>query len=257
MKVMILAGGLGTRLAEETSVRPKPMVEIGGRPVLWHIMKMYTQYGFNEFIICLGYKGYFIKEFFANYFLHTSDVTFDIQNNSMTVHKGHAEPWKVTLVDTGDSTQTGGRMKRAMSYIADDDLFAMTYGDGVADVDLAAVLAFHKAHGKTATVTAVRPAKRFGALSLEGDRVLQFAEKPDDEGGWINGGFFVLNKEVQTLLTDDQTIWERSPLETLATQDQLRAYLHHGFWHPMDTLRDKMFLDEAWNSGHAPWKVWP
>lgn len=257
MKVMILAGGLGTRLAEETSVRPKPMVEIGGRPVLWHIMKMYTQYGFNEFIICLGYKGYFIKEFFANYFLHTSDVTFDIQNNSMTVHKGHAEPWKVTLVDTGDSTQTGGRMKRAISYIGDDDLFAMTYGDGVADVDLAAVLAFHKAHGKTATVTAVRPAKRFGALNLEGDRVLQFAEKPDDEGGWINGGFFVLNKEVQTLLADDQTIWERSPLETLATQDQLRAYLHHGFWHPMDTLRDKMFLDEAWNSGQAPWKVWP
>jgi len=255
MKTIILAGGLGTRLAEETMVRPKPMVEVGGRPILWHIMKIYSHFGFNDFIICLGYKGYMIKEYFANYFLHMADVTFHLAENRMEVHREKAEPWRVTLVDTGDSTQTGGRLKRVLPYIRDDDVFALTYGDGVADVDLRAQLAFHKAHGRRATVTAVRPAKRFGAIAIEGDRVLSFQEKPSDDGGWINGGFFLLSPSVGNLISGDDTVWEREPMETLAQTDQLRAFVHHGFWHPMDTLRDRSFLEEQWTTGKAKWKL--
>ncbi|MBI3699895.1 MAG: glucose-1-phosphate cytidylyltransferase [Afipia sp.] len=256
MKVVILAGGMGTRLAEETSVRPKPMVEVGGRPILWHIMKIYSHYGFNDFIICLGYKGYMIKEYFANYFLHMTDVTFHIAENRMEVHRETAEPWRVTLVDTGDETMTGGRLKRVIPYVKDDEVFGLTYGDGVANLDMATQLAFHKKHGRKATVTAVRPAKRFGAISIEGDRVTSFQEKPSDDGGWINGGFFLLSPSVAGLIGDDKTIWEREPMEALAKQDQLRAYVHHGFWHPMDTIRDRAFLEERWASGSADWKVW-
>ncbi len=256
MKVVILAGGLGTRLAEETSVRPKPMVEIGGRPILWHIMKIYSQHGFNDFIICLGYKGYLIKEYFANYFLHMSDVTFDVAENRMEILRQTAEPWKVTLIDTGTDTMTGGRLKCIGGYVRGDEEFAVTYGDGVADVDISAVLDFHRAHGKLATVTAVRPAKRFGALGLDGDKVVTFEEKPDDDGGWINGGFFILSPKVLDLIEGPETIWERSPMEFLASSDQLRAYSHGGFWHPMDTIRDKTFLDDLWTSGQAPWKLW-
>ena len=256
MKVVILAGGLGTRLAEETTVRPKPMVEIGGRPILWHIMKIYSHYGFNDFIVCLGYKGYVIKEYFANYFLHMSDVTFDIARNAMEVHRRSAEPWRVTLVDTGDTTQTGGRIKRVMPHLKDEDVFALTYGDGVADIDLRAEVAFHKAHGRLATVTAVRPAKRFGAISIENDRVLSFEEKPEDDGGWINGGFFLLSRAVGDLIAGDETIWEREPMQRLAQTDQLRAFVHRGFWHPMDTVRDKTFLEEQWNGGKAEWRTW-
>jgi len=256
MKVIILAGGLGTRLAEETIVRPKPMVEVGGRPILWHIMKIYGHYGFNDFIICLGYKGYVIKEYFANYFLHMSDVTFHIAENRMEVHRETAEPWRVTLVDTGDDTMTGGRVKRVLPYIGDDEVFALTYGDGVGNIDLDAELAFHKAHGRLATVTAVRPTKRFGALAIEGDRVVSFREKPSDDGGWINGGFFLLSPAVGQLIAGDETMWEREPLEALASDDQLRAYVHHGFWHPMDTLRDRNFLDEQWANGTPKWRVW-
>jgi glucose-1-phosphate cytidylyltransferase len=256
VKVVILAGGLGTRLSEETTVRPKPMVEVGGRPILWHIMKIYSHYGFNDFIICLGYKGYVIKEYFANYFLHMTDVTFHLAENRMEIHRKTAEPWRVTLVDTGDNTMTGGRLKRVIGYIANDDLFALTYGDGVADIDIAQQLAFHKSHGHRATVTAVRPAKRFGAISILGDRVVSFQEKPTDDGGWVNGGFFLLSPSVVDLVRDDQTIWEREPMETLAQKDELRAYVHHGFWHPMDTMRDRTFLEEQWASGAAKWKVW-
>jgi glucose-1-phosphate cytidylyltransferase len=256
MKVVILTGGLGTRLAEETSVRPKPMVEIGGRPILWHIMKIYSSYGFNDFVIALGYKGYFIKEFFANYFMHTSDVTFDIQARTMQVHRQSAEPWRVTLVDTGEKTQTGGRVKRVLDHVAGDDVFALTYGDGVADIDIAAELAFHRAHGKLATVAAVRPAKRFGIITLDGSRVTTFAEKPDNEGGWISGGFFLLSPKAVDLISGDDTIWEREPMQWLAENDQLQAYVHSGFWHPMDTLRDKMYLEEQWTAGQPPWRTW-
>ena len=256
MKVVILTGGLGTRLAEETSVRPKPMVEIGGRPILWHIMKTYSAHGFNEFVLCLGYKGYFIKEFFSNYFLHMSDVTFDMRTRAMEVHRETAEPWRVTLVDTGDGTQTGGRLKRVLDHVAGEEVFALTYGDGLADVDFTAELAFHKAHGKLATVVAARPAMRFGAMTLDNERVTAFAEKPVAESGWINGGFFLLSPKVGELIEGDSTIWERGPLNALAARDELRAFVHDGFWHPMDTLRDKIYLEEQWTSGQAKWKIW-
>ena len=256
MKVVILAGGMGTRLSEETSIRPKPMVEIGARPIIWHIMKMYSSHGFNEFVICLGYKGYVIKEYFANYFLHMSDVTFSLSENKMEVHRETAEPWKVTLVETGEDTMTGGRVKHVLPYVKDDEMFALTYGDGVADVDFTAQVAFHRAHGRKATVTAVRPAKRFGAIALDGDRVSAFEEKPDDDGGWINGGFFLLSPSVGELIANEKTIWEREPMETLVAQDQLRAFVHRGFWHPMDTMRDKTFLNEEWASGHPKWRTW-
>jgi glucose-1-phosphate cytidylyltransferase len=255
MKIVILAGGLGTRLAEETGVRPKPMVEIGGRPVLWHIMKLYGHYGFNEFIICLGYKGYLIKEFFANYFLHMSDVTFDLQHNKMDVFRRTAEPWRVTLIDTGENTQTGGRVKRALPHIGDDPYFALTYGDGLANIDVPAQIAFHRGHGGKATVTAVRPASRFGVLRFDGTRVTGFQEKPD-EIGWINGGFFLLSPSVGELIEGDQTVWEREPMETLARDNQMHGFTHNGFWHPMDTLRDRNALENYWASGHAPWKIW-
>jgi len=256
MKVVILAGGLGTRIAEETSTRPKPMVEIGGRPILWHIMKIYSHYGFHDFVICLGYKGYMIKEYFANYFLHMSDVTFHLAENRMEVHRETAEPWRVTLVDTGEETQTGGRLKRVLPYVADEPFFALTYGDGVADIDLAAEIAFHKAHGRPATVSVVRPAKRFGAVTIEGDRVVNFEEKPNDEGGWINGGFFLLSPSVGDLIAGDKTVWEREPMEQLVRRDDLRAYVHPGFWHPMDSLRDRNFLESDWANNRAKWRIW-
>ena len=256
MKVVILAGGLGTRIAEETSTRPKPMVEIGGRPILWHIMKIYSHYGFHDFVICLGYKGYMIKEYFANYFLHMSDVTFHLAENRMEVHRETAEPWRVTLVDTGEETQTGGRLKRVLPYVADEPFFALTYGDGVADIDLAAEIAFHKAHGRPATVSVVRPAKRFGAVTIEGDRVVNFEEKPNDEGGWINGGFFLLSPSVGDLIAGDKTVWEREPMEQLVRRDDLRAYVHPGFWHPMDSLRDRNFLEGDWANNRAKWRIW-
>jgi glucose-1-phosphate cytidylyltransferase len=232
------------------------MVEIGGRPILWHIMKIYSHFGFNDFVICLGYKGYMIKEYFANYFLHMSDVTFDMQDNRMEVHRRMVEPWRVTLIDTGESTQTGGRLKRVLPHISDEPMFALTYGDGVGNVDLNAVRAFHLAHGRQATVTAVRPMKRFGALSVIADRVVSFAEKPEEDGGWINGGFFLLSPRTLELIAGDETVWEHGPMEALAKGDQLRAYYHQGFWHPMDTLRDRTFLEEQWQSGSAPWKLW-
>ena len=257
MKAVILAGGLGTRLSEETTVRPKPMVEIGGMPILWHIMKIYSSHGINEFIICCGYKGYIIKEYFANYFLHMSDVTFDMQANSMHVHERRSEPWKVTLVDTGDHSQTGGRLRRVAKYVKDDDAFCLTYGDGVGDIDITACIAFHKAHGKAATVTATIPPGRFGALSMQDSRVDSFQEKPRGDGGMINGGFFVLSPRVLDYLQDDGTIWEQAPLQTLANEGELMAFEHHGFWQPMDTLRDKANLEELWASGNAPWKRWP
>ena len=255
MKAVILAGGLGTRISEETHLKPKPMIEIGGKPILWHIMKIYSHYGVNDFVICCGYKGYLIKEYFANYFLHMSDVTFDLTTNSMEVHRRHAEPWKVTLVDTGEATQTGGRLKRVAQYLEGED-FCMTYGDGVSDVDITALVAFHRQHGLKATLTATQPPGRFGALDLDGTRVNKFLEKPVGDGGWINGGFFVLSPSVIELIDGDESIWERSPLEKLASQGQLRAFKHHGFWHPMDTLRDKNHLEELWRTGQAPWKVW-
>ncbi len=255
MKAVILAGGLGSRISEETSIRPKPMVEIGARPLLWHILKIYSSHGINDFVICCGFKGYVIKEYFANYFLHMSDVTFDLTTNSMEVHRRHAEPWKVTLVDTGEATQTGGRLKRVAQYLEGED-FCMTYGDGVSDVDITALVAFHRQHGLKATLTATQPPGRFGALDLDGTRVNKFLEKPVGDGGWINGGFFVLSPSVIELIDGDESIWERSPLEKLASQGQLRAFKHHGFWHPMDTLRDKNHLEELWRTGQAPWKVW-
>jgi len=256
MKAVILAGGLGTRLAEETVLRPKPMIEIGGKPILWHIMKIYAAHGVNDFIVCLGYKGYMIKEYFANYFLHSSDVTFDLSNNRMDIHQNSAEPWRVTLIDTGETTQTGGRLRRVARHL-DGQHFCMTYGDGVADIDITALIAQHRASGQLATVTAVQPPGRFGSLELTGNRVEGFREKPPGDGGWINGGFFVLSPEVINLLVDDTTIWEKEPMEKLSSQQQLGAYKHDGFWRPMDTLRDKNLLEDLWTSGTAPWKSWP
>lgn len=254
MKAVLLAGGLGTRISEETIVKPKPMIEVGGMPILWHIMKMYSSHGVNDFVVCCGYKGYVIKEYFANYFLHMSDVTVDMQKNSIEVHAKKAEPWRVTMVDTGELSQTGGRLGRVREYLDGD--FCMTYGDGVGSVDIGALIKFHKEHGKLATMTAVQPPGRFGALELDGDNVRSFLEKPQGDGGWINGGFFVLNPEVLDLIENDQTIWERKPLEALASQGNLKSYFHRGFWQPMDTLRDKMHLEELWQSGDAPWKMW-
>lgn len=256
MKLVILAGGLGTRISEETQVKPKPMVEIGGKPILWHIMKHYSVHGVNEFIICCGYKGYIIKEYFANYFLHMSDVTFDMRQNKMEVHQKHAEPWKVTLVDTGEATMTGGRLKRVSNYVEGDDSFCFTYGDGVSDVDITSLIQFHRSHGKLATLTAVQPPGRYGAIEFEGDCVRRFVEKPQGDGGWINGGFFVLSPRVIDLIDGDSTSWESGPLGGIAKNDELRAHQHTGFWQPMDTLRDKNHLEELWVSGSAPWKTW-
>jgi glucose-1-phosphate cytidylyltransferase len=256
MKAVILAGGLGTRFAEETSLRPKPMIEIGGRPILWHIMKIYAAHGVTEFIICCGYKGYVIKEYFANYFLHMSDVTFDMKANEMIVHEKRAEPWKVTLIDTGDESMTGGRLKRVADYVKDEEFFFFTYGDGVADIDITKSIKFHRSHGKAATLTATYPPGRFGALQIEDGQITEFLEKPQGDGGMINGGYFVLSPKVLDCLVDDSTTWEQEPLRTLATDGELMAYEHHGFWQPMDTLRDKQHLESLWQSGKAPWRIW-
>ena len=256
MKAVILAGGLGTRISEETYLKPKPMIEIGGKPILWHIMKLYSAHGVNDFVICCGYRGYMIKEYFANYFLHMSDVTFDMRHNDMEVHQRNAEPWRVTVVDTGEETLTGGRLKRVADYIRDEQAFCFTYGDGVADVDITRQITFHRQHGKLATVTAVQPPGRYGALNIEGDRVAGFTEKPRGDGGLINGGFFVLSPRCLDLIADDRSSWEGQPLTQLAEQSQLMAFAHNGFWQPMDTLRDKNHLEALWDSGKAPWKIW-
>ncbi|OIO72241.1 MAG: glucose-1-phosphate cytidylyltransferase [Zetaproteobacteria bacterium CG_4_9_14_3_um_filter_49_83] len=255
MKAVILAGGLGTRISEETHLKPKPMIEVGGKPILWHIMKTYSAHGIDDFIICLGYKGYMIKEYFANYFLHTSDITFDMNDNSMKVHQNTAEPWKVTLVDTGDSSMTGGRLKRVADYIGDEE-FCFTYGDGVSDVDISSLIHFHKEQGCLATVTAVQPPGRFGSLDLQGKKIVDFEEKPHGDRGWINGGYFVLSPKVIERIAGDATSWELAPLKTLAADGELAAFKHDGFWQPMDTLRDKTLLEELWGTGRAPWKVW-
>jgi glucose-1-phosphate cytidylyltransferase len=256
MKAVILAGGLGTRLSEDTATRPKPMVEIGGKPILWHILKTYSHHGITDFVICCGYKGYVIKEYFANYFLHMSDVSFDMVSNSMEVHQRNAEPWRVTLVDTGENTMTGGRLKRVAGYLQDEEAFCFTYGDGVGDINITELVAFHKAQNVKATLTATIPPGRFGALDLNGSIVNSFMEKPRGDGAMINGGYFVLSPRVIDSITDDSTIWELEPLERLAQEGNLAAYQHHGFWQPMDTLRDKIHLEELWQSGQAPWKVW-
>jgi glucose-1-phosphate cytidylyltransferase len=256
MKVVLLAGGMGTRISEESHVRPKPMIEIGGRPILWHIMKLYSHFGMNDFIICCGYRGYMIKEYFANYRTHTSDVTFDLARNTIEYHRNRTEPWRITLVDTGESTMTGGRLKRVAEHIGDDD-FYLTYGDGVSDIDIAALTRFHRAHGRLATVTAVMPPGRYGALDINsGGRVSRFVEKPLGDGGWINGGFFVLSPRVLDLIAGDEVAWEQEPLARLAEREQLMAYQHSGFWQPMDTLRDKNHLERLYSSGEAPWAVW-
>lgn len=257
MKAVILAGGYGTRISEESAIRPKPMVEIGGRPILWHIMKIYSAHGINEFIICCGYKGHMIKEYFANYYLHHADVTFDMRENRMTVHQTQIEPWQVTLVDTGENTMTGGRIKRIQPYVG-NETFCLTYGDGVSDVDIRALIAYHREQGVTATLTAVQPPGRFGAFTLEENQALieSFKEKPSGDGAYINGGFFVVEPAAFDLIAGDDTVWEREPLEQLAQSGQLAAYRHHGFWHPMDTLRDKNYLEGLWQSGRAPWKIW-
>ncbi len=255
MKAVILAGGLGTRISEETHLKPKPMIEIGGKPVLWHVMKIYSSHGIHDFVICCGYKGYLIKEYFANYFLHMSDVTFDMKENRMQVHQASAEPWHVTLVDTGESTMTGGRLKRVGAYLGDED-FCFTYGDGLSDVDIGRLIAFHREQGTQATVTAVQPPGRFGSLDIDRNRITGFKEKPQGDGGWINGGFFVLSPRVLALIEGDATVWEREPLERLAREGQLAAFRHDGFWQPMDTLRDKNRLEELWERGNAPWKSW-
>uniref|UniRef100_UPI00404A23D6 glucose-1-phosphate cytidylyltransferase n=1 Tax=Fulvivirga sp. TaxID=1931237 RepID=UPI00404A23D6 len=254
MKAVILAGGLGTRISEESSTRPKPMIEIGGKPILWHVMKIYSAHGINDFVICCGYKGYVIKEYFANYFLHQSDVTIDLSDNSTKVHHMKAEPWRVTLVDTGEGTQTGGRLKRIANYLDED--FCMTYGDGVGSVDITALLKFHASHGKLATMTAVQPPGRFGALRLNMNNIEAFTEKPQGDGGWINGGFFVLSPKVLEKIQSDVTLWEQEPLQSLARDGELQAYFHNDFWQPMDTLRDKNHLESLWHSGNAPWKIW-
>jgi glucose-1-phosphate cytidylyltransferase len=255
-KAVILAGGFGTRISEETHLKPKPMIEIGGKPILWHIMKMYSAHGINEFIICCGYRGYVIKEYFANYFLHTSDVTFDMRSNAMEVHQRHAEPWRVTLVDTGENTMTGGRLKRVSEHLTDEKEFCFTYGDGVSDVNISESIAFHKKSHTLATVTATLPPGRFGALDIKDGKITSFKEKPKGDGGLISGGFFVLSTDVLRLIEGDATVWERGPLESLASSGQLAAYQHSGFWQPMDTLRDKVMLEELWQSGIAPWKTW-
>ena len=255
MKVVILAGGLGTRISEETNSKPKPLIEIGGMPILWHIMKNYSGYGYNDFIICCGYKGYLIKEYFANYFLHMSDITFDIKNNSMEVHRKFAEPWKVTLVDTGLKTMTGGRLKRIKEYVK-NETFCFTYGDGLGNINISELVEFHKKSKTLATLTAVKPPGRFGSLKLENDHVKEFNEKPDGDGKWVNGGFFVLEPEIFDYIKDDSTIWEREPLDTISKKEQLSAFKHTGFWHPLDSLRDKNQLEEIWDSGNAPWKNW-
>lgn len=256
IKAVILAGGLGTRLAEETSLRPKPMVEIGGKPILWHIMKIYSSHGINDFIICLGYRGYVIKEYFANYYLHTSDVTFDLCSNQMTVHQNYAEPWKITLVDTGEKTMIGGRIKRIIPYVAEDDYFCLTYGDGVGNVDITRSIEHHRSQGKLSTVTAVQLPGRFGSLRCEGDLVTGFQEKPQGDGAWISGGFFVLSPKVSNYIDGDETVWEREPMENLAKDGQLSVFYHSDFWQPMDTLRDKNHLEDLWSGGYAPWKTW-
>ena len=256
MKAVILAGGYGTRLSEETHSRPKPMVEIGGRPMLWHIMKMYSAHDVNDFVVCCGYRGYMIKEYFANFSLHMSDITFDLEHNTVHVRKERTEPWKVTLIDTGEGTLTGGRLKRVADYVEGEDEFCMTYGDGLSDVDISATITFHREHGRLATVTAVKPPGRFGALELEGQRVTGFMEKPTGDEGLINGGFFVLDPRCLDLIEGDDTRWEDEPLTRLAAEDQLRAYEHHGFWQPMDTVRERNLLEDLWASGGAPWKTW-
>lgn len=256
MKVVILAGGMGTRLSEETSLKPKPLVEIGGKPILWHIMKIYSAYGFNDFIICLGYKGYLLKEYFANYFLHMSDVTFSMKDNQMQVHQKKAEPWNVTLVDTGIDSMTGGRLKRVKEYVKNEDCFCFTYGDGVSDVDLNALIKLHRDEGRLSTVTAVQPAGRFGALEFSGNRVGSFKEKPKGDGSWINGGFFVLSPKVIDYIDSDSTVWEQKPMQKLAEDNQMSCYFHNGFWQPMDTLREMHLLEGLWQSGNPPWKVW-
>jgi glucose-1-phosphate cytidylyltransferase len=256
MKAVILAGGLGTRISEETHLKPKPMIEIGGKPILWHILKMYSFHGVNEFVICCGYKGYVIKEYFANYFTHTSDVTFELQDNNMIVHKKNAEPWKVTLVDTGDKTMTGGRLKRVFDYVKEESSFCFTYGDGLSDINISKLIEFHESKGLLATVTAVQPPGRFGALKIEDNNVVGFSEKPRGEGGLINGGFFILSPDCIELIKDDDVSWEDFPLETLAENGQLAAFEHRGFWQPMDTLREKNLLEYLWEAGEAPWKTW-
>jgi glucose-1-phosphate cytidylyltransferase len=254
MKAVILAGGLGSRISEESHLRPKPMIEIGGKPILWHIMKLYSSHGIDDFVVCLGYKGYVIKEYFANYFLHMSNVTFDMRENRSILHHSRSEPWRVTLIDTGEATMTGGRLKRIREFLDDDD-FCLTYGDGVSDVDIGASITFHRLHGKLATMTAVQPPGRFGSIATDGDRITAFVEKPTGDAGWINGGFFVLSPKVIDYVDGDETVWEKAPLERLAVEDQLRAFYHHGFWQPMDTMRDKSHLEALWQSD-APWRRW-
>lgn len=255
MKAVILAGGLGSRISEESHLKPKPMVEIGGKPIIWHVMKIYSHFGINDFVICLGYKGYVLKEYFANYFLHMSDVTFDMAQNRMQIHDQHAEPWRVTLVDTGEHTMTGGRLQRVRKYLG-NETFCMTYGDGVADINVAELLAFHRRHGKLATVTAVQPPGRFGALEVQGEQVCGFQEKPQGDGGWINGGFFVLEPRALDGIAGDATIWEHEPMRQLAARGDLMSHFHYGFWQPMDTLRDRNLLEDLWKSGQAPWQLW-
>lgn len=257
MKAVILAGGFGTRLSEETDIKPKPMIEIGGKPILWHIMKIYSTHGINEFVICCGYKGYIIKEYFVNYYLHQSDITVSIQDNDVRIHHNKVEPWKITLVDTGEKTMTGGRLKRIKEHVKDEENFCFTYGDGLGDIDISASIKFHQNHGKQATVTATRPPGRYGALKFGPNNIVKsFQEKPDGDGSWINGGFFILNPEVIDLIKDDETIWEHEPLSNLAKNDQLFAFKHEGFWQPMDTLREKNILNNMWNKGNATWKIW-